>query len=673
MHTRKILRIGLLLGIVAATAHADVIHIAANQGDVEMLKLLIKSNPESLDRPGPGGLTPLGCAAKHNHKAAVMLLLDEGARDTATAAIQAATAGHLDLLKAICERGVSARVRDKHRRTLLIHAAIVGHAEMARYLVDEKKLDVNATGPYDQTALHAAAENGHVAVVRLLCAAGANLDAKTSFRNRQKLSNSITALMMAARIGRVDCVQALLTAGAAIDARSTYEETALLHAVYRGHAKVVALLLKHEADFSLADKDGDGPLSNAAGLGNLAITKLLIDAGADIHATNKKGHTPVVMTLAKVQFHTMRMLVEAGADPNSSFKDMTLLAMAIGKKEDALAYALLKKGARPNGTPDQKFSPLILAAMNKDFAMVKALVDRGADVAGGSPMESSPGRIRTALQMAARANSMPMVRFLLENGAVLVIPEATDLTALAFAALNGNAAMVRLLLDKGAEMNARSDHGTPLTLAITKGHAHVVRVLLNNGANPELRDHKGRTPLHVAAYRNRATIIPLLIKMGAAITPMAKQGKRDVNPLRLALEAGSGEAAEALIANGAPIDAIKNAQAPLLLGAIVSGSPDTVRRYLKHAPKGDIERRTTNGHTPLLLATRYGLPSIVKVLVEAGADVNARVEKGSAMKIEDTGKSVLVFARARLDSKGGAGKNPGLAEMVRYLKSKGAR
>ena len=673
MHMRKILRTGLLLGIVAATAHADVIHIAANQGDVEMLKLLIKSNPESLDRPGPGGLTALGCAAKHNHKAAVMLLLDEGARDTATAAIQAAAAGHLDLLKAICERGVSARVRDKHRKTLLIHAAIVGHAEMVRYLIDEKKLDVNATGRFGDTALHAAAENGHVAVLRLLCASGTDLDAKTSFRNRQKLSNSITALMMAARIGRVDCVQALLTAGAAIDARSTYEETALLHAVYREHAEVAALLLKHEADTSLADKDGDGALSNAAGQGDLVVTKLLIDAGADIHAVNKEGVTPVVKALVKGKYDTLKLLVEAGADPNSSAKGSSLLAGAITDGQDTLAYLLLEKGARPTEATDLTYSPLTLALRSKNFAMVKALVGRGADVTQRVPMPSGNKRCYTALQMAARVNSMPMVRLLLKHGAVVISPKDAELTALGHAASSGNSAMVKLLLGNGADMDAMSDRGTPLIRAVAERHTHVVRVLLNEGANPELRGKNGRTPMHFAALRDCAAAVPLLIAAGAGIAPTIKEGRYEKTPLYYALREGHAEVVEALLNAGAPFSAADNGGFWLVMTAISSRDVDTVRRYLKLVPKQELNLRGNTGHTALTAAATQQSLAMVKVLVEAGANVNARVEKGGAMKAEEKGKSVLALASARLDSKGGSGKNPELAEMVRYLKSKGAR
>jgi len=308
MHMRKILRTGFVLMVVTAITHAGAIHDAANRGDLETLKRLIKSDPESLDRPGPSDLTPLGCAARQNQKAAVILLLDEGARDTATAAIQAAAAGHLDLLKAIYERGISARVRDKHRATLLIHAVIAGHAEMVRYLVDEIKLEVNATGRHDQTALHAAAENGHVAVLRLLCAAAANFEAKTSFRNRQKLSNSITALMMAARIGRVDCVQALLTAGAAIDARSTYEETALLHAV-------TALLL-------------------ATRLRSLSIVKVLVEAGADVNARVETGSAMKAEAKGKsvLAFARARLDSKGGAKKNPELVEMVRYLKSKGAK-----------------------------------------------------------------------------------------------------------------------------------------------------------------------------------------------------------------------------------------------------------------------------------------------------------------------------------------------------
>jgi hypothetical protein len=69
-------------------------------------------------------------------------------------------------------RGVNVKTKDKDGRTALMGAAMNGHAEIVRILLDEGA-EVNIKDKYGSTALMAAARYGHKEIVNLLKQAGA--------------------------------------------------------------------------------------------------------------------------------------------------------------------------------------------------------------------------------------------------------------------------------------------------------------------------------------------------------------------------------------------------------------------------------------------------------------------------------------------------------------------
>jgi hypothetical protein len=82
-----------------------------------------------------------------------------------------------------------------------------------------------------------------------------------------------------------------------------------------------------------------------------------------------------------------------------------------------------------------------------------------------------------------------------------------------------------------------------LMRASEKGDAETVEMLLKKGANPNYRDKDGWTPLHVAAYHNRADVAELLLEKGADPTI---RDKDDKSPLDVARERGQGEVARVI-------------------------------------------------------------------------------------------------------------------------------
>lgn len=153
------------------------------------------------------------------------------------------------------------------KQQTLMDAAFEGKLDVVERLVTEGTSS-DTTDPNKHTPLMWAAFNGHTNVVEYLLQQGATLDAKDE--------NGRTALMYASSGPYAETVEFLLKKGAKVNVQGTLEGfTPLMTAAAEGQLKVVQLLLKHGADPSLKDKDGDTAASFAKQKGHPDVVELL--------------------------------------------------------------------------------------------------------------------------------------------------------------------------------------------------------------------------------------------------------------------------------------------------------------------------------------------------------------------------------------------------------------
>ena len=120
------------------------------------------------------------------------------------------------------------------------------------------------------TRLHRAADNGSGSGLRLLLAAGVDLNTNDIFGN--------TPLHASVVSGSVQVMRQLLVAGVELNARDEYGFTALRWAVILDDLDKTALLLRHGASVHLKDNDGRTALGVARDMNNIAILGLLVTA-----------------------------------------------------------------------------------------------------------------------------------------------------------------------------------------------------------------------------------------------------------------------------------------------------------------------------------------------------------------------------------------------------------
>lgn len=189
-----------------------------------------------------------------------------------TGLLAAAQHGDAEALARLLADKSAVETRDAHQRTPL-HIATYASQHHAIRLLAAAGADLNALEyqRYDPVTIAAVANDE--ATLALLLALGARADNITSPYDG-------TALIAAAHLGHVGVVQQLIAAGAPLDHVNNLGWTALIEAIVLGdggprHTEIVKLLLTAGADAGLADRSGVSPLMLARGRGYAEMAALL--------------------------------------------------------------------------------------------------------------------------------------------------------------------------------------------------------------------------------------------------------------------------------------------------------------------------------------------------------------------------------------------------------------
>jgi ankyrin repeat protein len=217
---------------------------------------------------------------------------------------------------------------------------------------------------------------------------------------------------------------------------------------------------------------------------------------------------------------------------------------------------------------------------------------------------------------------------------------ATGDSGLADAAKNQNIAAIRTLLKQKADVNAADVEGmTALLWAAHRNDLEAAKLLIAAGANVNAANRYGVTPLAEAAGAGNAEMIEALLKAGANPNTAVGEGE---TPLMLAARTGTVAGVKALLARGANVNAKESYRGQTALIYAVSENHADVAKLLIDAG-ADVEARSLvydfnfrkvasggtqavyykGGFTALLMAARQGALESAEVLIAAGANLHA--------------------------------------------------
>jgi len=430
-----------------------------------------------------------------------------------------------------------------------------------------------------------------------------------------------------------EVIKLLLAKKASVHARNEARETPLFIAIKNGKEEYVRLLLEHKvspnSDPTLAkdydyDAEGDlhygeqlwlSPLEYAAYHSEPAIVELLLKYGAKVKET--RAH---IILAAKTQE------LEDGI---RRFHGASAVMQSYSEKADVLwktIIALLEKGADINAKDDEFNTLLYYAIVQQRLDMVKYIVEHGADptnyarLAWGYHHHPNGETIRDYIysvtetfdnEAREKSGYLPIHRAITERD-LKKVTEILKATPSAAKALdkNDNTTLHVLFYSYDIEGSV-DDYGISGYLAEIKNMATeddikpMLEALLTNGADIHAVNKNGKTPLHAAAeFGAPKELAAVLLSHAANVNAKDKFGK---TPLHYVCDS---ETAELLIESGAHI----------------------------HAVSSVLQR------TPLHTAAMNRNPNIVKILLNAGAEKNAKDKYGN------TPFDLVEYSNATLDA-----------------------
>ncbi len=610
-------------------------------------------------------------------------------------AVHTANAEMVDLL---LEHGADANLRDSETgESLITRSALIGEPLIVELLLaKEPRIEF--------TTIHRALEGKDSSTLALLLAA------RPEWGPRELGDRLLTT---AAESGNPGLVSLLLERGfdpnqppPGGDDEGHYVNP-LQAAVFSENYSVVRMLLAAGCTQEVLDAS----LGISVRDGTREITRLLLEEGG------RPDGQMIAQAAMADHFPMLRMLIDYGADPNTEAFGSSLLEHAIHSGGHRTLAYLLKMGARP---PEDMGQPPLAAAERADpEAVAKRLVDLNqawATFVSGCKRGDIDEVRRAVLLKPSVTRETEMVSVPpREAGEDSYI----EITGLGAAAVFGHTEVVAYLagLDH-VDLEARCDlpgraysyTGTALHLAVYSRDLPTIEALLTAGANPqprrfgltdldqwvndhadnreavivalgaarerwnqwherlrqairsddvdgfaqeaagrawyELVDDAGRTLTHEAAAAGRRTILAWMLEHGGDPAQRDGDGR---NAVHHALLNHHADLATWLVAQPYSADD--------LVRALWQNDREAVARLLEGFGRWERLSQPYAGYLPLHVAVATGVPELVDLVLEAGAEPLAPTADGrTALELARLGGDELKALETRLFGRALAGK-----------------
>ncbi|NWX90104.1 ASZ1 protein, partial [Nothoprocta ornata] len=191
------------------------------------------------------------------------------------------------------------------------------------------------------------------------------------------------------------------------------------------------------------------------------------------------------------------------ADKNDALKK----ALTCGNV--SLIEDLLNSGINIESSFQFGWTPLMYAASVADDAVVRLLLDRGANAS--FEIDKYTVLMAACTAHASEEKILKTVELLLSRNADPNLPCRRKMTPLMYAARKGYPQVVALLVAHGSHINAQDENGySALTWAARHGHKKVILKLLELGADKNLQTKDEKTAADLAKMNKHSEIYSLL-------------------------------------------------------------------------------------------------------------------------------------------------------------------
>jgi uncharacterized protein len=195
-------------------------------------------------------------------------------------------------------------------------------------------------------------------------------------------------------------------------------------------------------------------------------------------------------------------------------------------------------------------------------------------------------------------------------------------TALHCASYWGESDIAVTLLDAGADVNARNKtKATAVHHAALNDKCDAVKLLVDRGADLNLCDGEGNQALHIACSVGNESVVRTLLALGADV--LGRNSSNGYTAAHVAAREGFDVICGILYTHGgeAVVSTINDAHETPLHRAAAQGQRQAVKVLVEAG--ADVNAVDANGDTALHLAAMFGMPSTCEELVTHGSRIDA--------------------------------------------------
>ena len=482
-----------------ATDGMNCLHIAADNGHLNLCKMLINEYNVDVELPDNHGWTALHFSAGY---------------------------GSYELFKYFLNTGIDINLKTKDGMNCLHIAADQGHLNLCKTLIKKHNLDLEKPNDDGWTALHYSAKNDSYELVNFFTDMGIDTNLKAT--------DEMNCLHIAADYGHlILCKTFINEYNVDVQLPDNDGWTALHFSSRNGSFEIVKYLINMGIDINLKTKHGMNCLHIATHYGHLNLCKALINEyNVDVQLPDNNGWTALHFSPRNGSYEIVKYFINMGIDIKLKVKHgINCLHIAANQGHLNLCKTLIKKHNLDLEKPDDGgWTALHYSAKSDSYKLVKIFIDMGIDI----NLNATDGM--NCLHIAAEYGHLNLCKMLINEYNVDVeLPDNDGWIALHYSARNGSYEIVKYFINMGIDINLKTKHGMNcLHIAADYGHTNLCKTLMKkHNLDLEEPNDNGWTALHYSAKNDSYELVKFFTDMGIDTNLKATDG---INCLHIAAE-----------------------------------------------------------------------------------------------------------------------------------------